>query len=207
MAGRRRINNLLALAVLGLLVETPMHPYEMGITLRERHKDSSFKISTGTLYDVVEALAREGWIAAGETVREGRRPERTVYALTDEGREQFARWLDELLRVPTKEYPRFLAAISYLGALTPGNAIDALETRAANLQERIIETREIHQQIIQQGMPEIFVIEIDYSLDMIEAEFRWVQRTIDKIKSGGLRLPQPVGADDDAGVSTGSAGS
>ena len=42
---RRKIANTLALAVLGLLQERPMHPYEMAATLRERHKDSSFKIN------------------------------------------------------------------------------------------------------------------------------------------------------------------
>ena len=60
---RRKIANTLALAVLGLLQERPMHPYEMAATLRERHKDSSIKVNSGSLYDTVEALTRHGWIA------------------------------------------------------------------------------------------------------------------------------------------------
>ena len=77
---RRKITNTLALAVLGLLQERPMHPYEMAATLRSRHKDSAFKVNSGSLYDTVEALARERWIEPVENQRDGRRPERTVYA-------------------------------------------------------------------------------------------------------------------------------
>ena len=86
---RRKIANTLALAILGLLQERPMHPYEMAATLRDRHKDSSFKINSGSLYDTVEALARHGWIEPLETVRDGRRPERTVYAFTALGQREF----------------------------------------------------------------------------------------------------------------------
>ena len=66
----RKISNTLALAVLGLLQERPMHPYEMASTLRERHKDSSFKVNSGSLYDTVEALARHGWIEPVATARD-----------------------------------------------------------------------------------------------------------------------------------------
>ena len=118
----RKIANTLALAVLGLLQERPMHPYEMASTLRERHKDSSFKVNSGSLYDTVEALARHGWIEPVETARDGRRPERTVYARTEAGDGEFVRWIDELIRTPVLEYPKFLAAVSYLGALGPDGA-------------------------------------------------------------------------------------
>ena len=100
LMARRKIANTLALAVLGLLQERPMHPYEMASTLRERHKDSSFKINSGSLYDTVEALAREGWIEPVETDRDGRRPERTVYAFTALGQREFLAWIDELIATP-----------------------------------------------------------------------------------------------------------
>lgn len=186
----RRTDNPLALAVLGLLLESPLHPYEVAATLKERHKDSSFKISTGTLYDVVEALAREGWIAAEGTHRQGRRPERTVYALTDRGREQFVRRLDELLRVPAKEYPRFLAAVSYLGALSPEAATAALRERAESLADRIAETDRAYQEITGGGVPRMFMIELEYARHMMAAERDWVNRIIDEIGAGTLEWPR-----------------
>ena len=134
-ARKRPVSNLLGLTVLGLLLEQPMHPYEMATTLRERNKDTSFKVKTGSLYDVVESLERAGWIEEHSTERAGRRPERKVYAHTELGREEFMSWLDELVRAPVKEYPSFLAAVSYLGALGPERAVQALGERITRLGE------------------------------------------------------------------------
>src|SRR5699024_10625982 len=51
---RRRPNNPLALAVLTMLYEHPMHPYEMSRTLRERGKEASIRLNHGSLYSVVD---------------------------------------------------------------------------------------------------------------------------------------------------------
>src|SRR5215475_6914469 len=76
---RRPVANPLALAVLSCLLERPMHPYEISTTLKERNKEQSIKLNYGSLYSVVDSLAKHGLIQAQETSRDGRRPERTVY--------------------------------------------------------------------------------------------------------------------------------
>jgi DNA-binding PadR family transcriptional regulator len=187
----RKISNTLALAVLGLLQERPMHPYEMASTLRERHKDGSFKVNSGSLYDTVEALARHGWIEPVETARDGRRPERTVYARTETGDGEFVRWIDELIRTPVSEYPKFLAAVSYLGALGPGGASDALAERAGQLERRIDETRSVLTGTVGAGqVPRLFMIEVECALHAWEAELAWTRRTIAEIRDGTLVWPR-----------------
>src|SRR5690606_29970564 len=79
---RRRVSNPLALAVLALTLAKPMPPYEMSLTLRERSKEGSVRLNYGSLYSVVDKLVRHHLIEPVETVREGRRPERTVYRAT-----------------------------------------------------------------------------------------------------------------------------
>jgi DNA-binding PadR family transcriptional regulator len=191
---RRKIANTLALAVLGLLQERPMHPYEMAATLRERHKDSSFKINSGSLYDTVEALTRERWIEPVQTQRDGRRPERTVYAFTDLGRREFLGWIDELIRTPVPEYPKFIAAVSYLGALGPDRARDALAERAGQLERRIEETTAALAATVGSGqVPRLFMIEVECALHSWEAELAWSRRTIDEISAGTLAWPQDRG--------------
>ncbi|MFE0026640.1 PadR family transcriptional regulator [Amycolatopsis sp. NPDC059021] len=186
----RKIRNTLALALLGLLVEKPMHPYEMASTLRERNKDTSFKITTGTLYDTVESLARHGWIEPVETVREGNRPERTVYAHTELGHEEFVRWLDELIREPVAEYPKFVAAVSYLGALGPERAADALEERARHLTKRIEDMAAALDETTGAGMPRLFMIEAEYLRHAWQAELDWTRQTIAEIRNGSLPWPE-----------------
>jgi DNA-binding PadR family transcriptional regulator len=188
---KRKISNTLALAVLGLLQEQPMHPYEMASTLRERNKDSSFKINSGSLYDTVEALVRHGWIEPVETVRAGRRPERTVYAPTRLGQGEFVRWIDELIRTPVAEYPKFMAAVAYLGALGPDGAADALAERGGHLERQVEETRTMLADTVGSGqLPRLFMLEAECALHAWEAELAWTRRTIAEIRDGTLFWPQ-----------------
>ena len=103
----RKVSNPLALAVLALLVERPTHPYEMGRTLRERNKEASIKLNYGSLYSVLEQLLRAGYVAKRETLRDTARPERTIYEITDAGRDELHDWMAELVSIPTKEFRAF----------------------------------------------------------------------------------------------------
>src|SRR5713226_3053419 len=110
-AKRRNVRTPLALTVLNLLDERSMHPYEMQQLIRERGLDQSVKLKGGSIYDTMERLVAAGLVEALETSREGRRPERTVYAITDAGRDEFRAWLQEMLSRPAQEYPQLGAAL------------------------------------------------------------------------------------------------
>jgi len=114
---RKAMALLLALAVLSYLSQQPMHPYELGRSLREHGDDRSIKFNHGSLYMVVGQLARAGFITEQETSRGGQRPERTVYALTDAGRDELRDWLRDLVAQPRHEYPAFVSALSLITAL------------------------------------------------------------------------------------------
>src|SRR5688500_2135046 len=111
----RKVRNLLALALLGVLSERPMHPYEMASVLRERAKDTSMKIQWGSLYTVVQNLEKHGFVRATETTRQGGRPERTVYTITEAGQAELVDWLSELVERPQYEHNSFEAALSLVG--------------------------------------------------------------------------------------------
>jgi len=183
---RRRVSNPLALAVLGLLTERPMHPYEMSSTLRERAKEASIKLNYGSLYSVVEALQRHGLIEVHETVREGRRPERTVYAVTEAGRTEFVDWLSELLAMPVKEYTQFEAALSLLPGLPPDEVVRLLQTRRTRLEIEIVGKQAVLDDMARQGVPYLFAVEEDYVLALRRAELEFVDRLIAQITDGSL---------------------
>lgn len=190
MATRRNISNPLALAVLALLAESAMHPYEMDFLMRARGLTESIKLNRGSLYTVVEALQRDGLIVPQETQREGRRPERTVYAISQAGRARFGGWLRELLRKPAKEYPQFVAGLTFLGHILPDEAITLFKERAEQL-DLEIEEMQMHVNSARErlGVPRLFLIEAEFTLDQWRAELRWVCKTIDEIKDGTLAWP------------------
>lgn len=179
----RRMSNLLALAVLGVLVERPMHPYEMATTLRDYGKDASIKIKWGSLYTVVRNLEKQGYIQATETTRQGGRPERTVYGLTDSGREELDDWLRELLSVPDREYPRFEAALSLLSAVPPDEATALLQKRLQRLDGEVAAEQATLDHYGPQ-LPRLFLIEGEYHLTMLKAEAEWVRSLVSELNDG-----------------------
>jgi len=198
-----RPSNPLALAVLALLFERPMHPYEMAATLKERRKEDSIKLRYGSLYTVIEQLLARGLIAAAETSREGRRPERTVYRLTHAGLDELRRWMRDLLREPAKEYPQFEAALCLLPVLAPEEAVALLRQRALHLAGAVAHMEaqlaalaaqdfavvagehNVPPALAGQKFPPLFAVESEYRLALTRAERAFVDDLVRRITEEG----------------------
>jgi DNA-binding PadR family transcriptional regulator len=182
VAKRRKVANPLALAVLAELLLGPLHPYEIGRRLKEHGKDRNIKYNRSSLYMVVEQLTKAGFIAEQETVRDTQRPERTVYALSDEGREELYDWLRELVAQPWHEYPQFGVALSLLSVLSPTEAVELLGERLVALGEEIDEIRATVRTTADAGVPWVFLVEEEYRLAVLDAESRFVTGLIESLK-------------------------
>ncbi|MDQ3896806.1 MAG: PadR family transcriptional regulator [Actinomycetota bacterium] len=186
MTPRSARSNPLALAVLTCLLERPMHPYEISQTLRSRAKHESIRLNYGSLYGVVESLEKRHLIHARETVRAGRRPERTIYEITDTGLREMSDWLSELVAAPVKEYLQFEAALSLLPALPPEEALAALSQRAESLEIEITILEGAMAAARTHGMPRLFSLETEYVQVLRRAELDYVRRLAKDIESGEL---------------------
>jgi DNA-binding PadR family transcriptional regulator len=195
-------SNPLALAVLALLFERAMHPYEMATTLKERHKEESIKLRYGSLYTVIEMLAKRGFVAARETTRAGNRPERTVYELTPAGLDELRDWMRDLLRHPAKDFTQFEAGLSLLPVLPPEEAVTLLRDRALHLSGTVWQmegklgelaqqdlgamTAELPAALRDQKFPPLFTIENEYRLAMVRAELAFVNELVRRITEEGF---------------------
>ena len=185
MPARSRANPL-ALAVLVCLYERPMHPYEVATTLRQRYKHDSVRLNYGSLYGVVESLDRRGLIAAQETERPGRLPERTVYNLTQAGRIEMRDWLTDLISMPVRDYPAFQAALSFLPALPPDDVTALLEERAQRLETELAQARAVREVMEKQQLPRLLWVEAEFGTVLREAELGYVRTLLRDITSGAL---------------------
>jgi DNA-binding PadR family transcriptional regulator len=183
---RRRVKNPLALAVLSCLTEKPMHPYEISTTLRHRGKEDSIKLNYGSLYSVVEALQKHGLITTRETTREGRRPERTVYEITDAGVAEFEDWLAELLSTPVREFTSLEAGLSLMPGLPPDDVALLLDRRAERLRAELHTIDAMHTQASAAQLPELFLIESRYRHAALTAELDFVATLAADIRSGSF---------------------
>ncbi|MDH6706101.1 DNA-binding PadR family transcriptional regulator [Kitasatospora sp. MAA19] len=182
MAKRRKVSNPLALAVLAELVAEPMHPYEMGRRLKEHGKDRNIKYNRSSLYMVVEQLRKAGFVAEQETVRDTQRPERTVYAVTPEGRAELRDWMRELVAEPQHEYPAFGVSLSLLMVLPPAEAVELLEQRLAALAAEVAGIRASLRTALDDGVAWMFLIEEEYRAGGLEAESRFVEHLVRQLQ-------------------------
>ncbi len=187
------VSSPLALSILELLDERPMHPYEMASTMRVRHHDEFIRLNFGTLYHTVDVLERKGWILPIEREKEGRRPERTIYKLTESGQEVLTRTLGELLRKPTREYPQFVAGLMFMHHLAASEAASHLHERAASLDALVTKFEHVLAELHRQGLTRLALIEMEHKIAMLDAERKWVRKLEGEIVDG--KLEWKVGID------------
>ena len=179
----RKVSNLLGLAVLATLAERPMHRYEMATVIRDRGKDRQLSVKWGSLYTVVDNLARHGFITVVGTDRDGARPERTIYRITDAGVDELQDWARELLSELGPDVDPFVAGLSVLPVLSPDEAAELLGHRARALTDQADALRhQLAEESVQ--IPRLFLIEDEYALARLDAELGWVSRLRDELADG-----------------------
>jgi DNA-binding PadR family transcriptional regulator len=171
--------------LLALLAEEPMHPYRMQQMIKQRGKDRIANVAArNSVYQTIDRLLRASLITVRETSRDERRPERTVYDLTDAGRETLRSWLAAMLAAPAREFPEFPAALASLMLLTPAEVLEQLSARAAALSAEVDQDRASLAEFPE--LPRLFRLDDEYLLAVREAELRWVNGVLDALRTGEL---------------------
>lgn len=173
------------IAVLALLREAPLHPYQMQRLLKIRHKAELLALKRGSLYHAIARLLKAELIAVEGTGREGRRPERTTYRVTEAGVEALGQGLRRMVAEPRRESSEFMASMSFLVYLPPAEAAERLEERAQRLEAEIA----AHKTGLEGAsafLPRIHLVESEYLIAMLTAELGWVRGLADDLWSGDL---------------------
>ncbi|TQJ30506.1 PadR family transcriptional regulator [Microbacterium sp. SLBN-146] len=170
----------LALMVLALLKEGDMHPYEMIRLLRERRVDRLVSITNGTMYHTVARLDRAGLLAEVGVDRDGNRPERTTYSLTDAGAEAVTEWVRrELPRIDRPE--PFRVALAEAHNLDRAEAVSLLRQRLTLLAAKHVALGEGHRGAREKGVPAQYLLEVDRDEELTGADVAWLERLIQRL--------------------------
>lgn len=188
---KRATTNPLAFAVLATLSQRPMHPYEMAASMRAQHYDTAVKLNYGSLYSVVDSLHRAGCIDVEGVSRAGNRPERTIYSVTPTGRAELSEWLESVLGTPAREYPLFVAGLTFMVALHPDDVRRLIAERADLLVIEVASMEEALETARRTGaggapVPRVFLLEDEYQLRMRQAELEWTRELGSDLDAGSL---------------------
>jgi DNA-binding PadR family transcriptional regulator len=174
------------LVILGCLRERPLYGYEIKHIIEE-HMGDWTNIAFGSIYYALDKLAKEGFVEKVGTEQEGGRPSRTVYQISDTGREEFRRLLHEVWRDVERHYFTFDIGLGYIDALPIEEVKEHLQNRITQL-GRTIDYLEAHraEQLANEYVPRIANAVFDHSKVHFQAELDWTRDLLDKIEEGDL---------------------
>ncbi|WP_454200037.1 PadR family transcriptional regulator [Nocardia sp. Marseille-Q1738] len=187
----------LAIAVLALLEERPMHPYEMYQTLISRREDKLVKVRPGSLYHTVSRLADQELVRAEGVDRAGNRPERTTYRITARGRDALRNRIAEIVRRPIPEYPVFPVALGELHNLPKPDVLALLRERIAELETELADADMLIAWAEEREVPRRYWIALPFGRATLAAEAAWVKEFVAELASGAIEW-------DDVDPSTGA---
>ncbi|MFD0900745.1 PadR family transcriptional regulator [Actinomadura sediminis] len=175
-----------ALTVLRMLCDGPMHPYEMQQRIRTCHYDAAVKITPGSLYHTVDRLAAAGLVEPLETSREGRRPERTVYAVTTAGRDAAHNRLAELFAKPTEEFPALGTALAFANLLSPAEVARLLRSRTVALEALLAANETAYEALRKNGLERYKLLDQELTIARVRAELDHVRALAGDLESGRI---------------------
>lgn len=191
---RRADRDLPSLTVLALLLTGPRHTYEMHRMVVATHKGFVTGLPR-SLYHAVERLLRDELIRVQQTTKDSARPERTVYALTEAGREVLRTRLLRLLAHPDPDSTLLVAALSFVAALATDEAVVALRSRVEAL-TRSVADLDAAIASVPASLPRLLLVESEYERTRLEAEHSFVAGLIEDLETGRLGRPEHVTAAD-----------
>jgi DNA-binding PadR family transcriptional regulator len=163
-----------------------MHVYRMQKLFEAEGKDRIVNVrSRASLYQTIERLQRNGLVEIAETIHQEGYPDRTMYALTDAGREAAQAWLREMLSETGGEFPEFIVALSLLFGLPVEEARAQLELRAERIGKQLDDTKAALEAAPPE-LPRLFVLEEEYRAAMLETELAWLRGVIDDLQAGRI---------------------
>jgi DNA-binding PadR family transcriptional regulator len=181
----------LAVSVLALLNERPMHPYEMYSLMLERRQDRLVKVRPGSLYHAVDRLVREKLIQSTGTERAGARPERTMYEITAAGHDGLHAWIRQTLSGPYEEFPRFPVALTEAHNLPRDEVVELLSAHLETIKADIDLLESGGALARSRQVPEMYWLDVDYVLAMRRSQRDWIATAISRLKTKELPWSSP----------------
>jgi len=136
--------SLVRLYVLGLLEKGDRHGYEIVATAERWAIHRWAGISIGSIYHTLRSLTKAGYASILKVEREGNRPERQVFSITDRGREECHRLIALGLGSLEYEGREVDMSLAFSHRISPALRRQMLENRLGPLEERLAQLRALH---------------------------------------------------------------
>ncbi len=169
------------LIVLGMLKKESLSAYDIQKLVEYRNISKWVKISTPSIYKKVIQLEDKGFLQS-VSVRENNMPEKAVYSLTESGKQEFERLMQELSAQPIRIFLDFNAVIVNLDSLSPENQASCI----ADIEKQIWELRSYLEENLREKenapeVPETGMAVLRQQIILAEAIENWIVSLKEKL--------------------------
>lgn len=174
------------LVILGLLREKPLYGYEIKQIIEE-HMNDWTSIAFGSIYFALDKLTDEKFVEKIGIEQPGKRPSRSVYQITDSGRDEFLQLLRSGWNEVEREYFAIDICLFFLDSLPREEVIRYLERRVQIYSETLAHLHEHRtEQLVRPEVPALARTIFDHSQAHIQAEYDWLTNLLEEIRAGSI---------------------
>jgi DNA-binding PadR family transcriptional regulator len=172
-------------AILGLLADRPLHGYELKAAYEEQLVPAT-QLNYGQVYTTLERLGRDG-LVAHEVVSQVERPDKKVYALTDEGRRQLHDWLATPSPLNLDLRNETFLKLTLSRRLEDVDPLEVLAIERRSGFERLHEVTGARAEADKEGTDLSTILLLDLAVLRLEAFLKWLDRCEEVLKQESTR--------------------
>lgn len=166
-----------ATMLLGLISEKPLNAYEIIKQLNYMNVKWWFNISDSTVYSTLKTLEKKGYLS-GTAEKVGNMPDRTVYSLSDKGKDEFIATLKASILQFNYDTNIFSIAAFFLSTFTPEERQKLLHERLAILQKYRAGIAKQVSPLWEKEVPATHSANVKRMIDLVEAEITGTKRLL-----------------------------
>jgi DNA-binding PadR family transcriptional regulator len=169
-----------ALLILGIIGEAPINPYAIVHLINEKRRNSRRNIHAQTVYSIVNTLRKQKLIT-GKKIKKGNMPNKTVYSITDKGKELIRNNLLSYLSTPEDNLSELALSMMLIGYLDKETVLKELIEYHSKAGKEITVRKNLGAFDISE---EAYIrkIAIEHTLQILKVNFKTVERLIKRIE-------------------------
>jgi DNA-binding PadR family transcriptional regulator len=173
------------LVILGLLMDKDSHPYEIRQTMMEREMHHYIKMRDGSLYYAIEQLKKSQYIDTVEIVKDSSRPDRTIYTITDSGKQLFQELLLQQFEEKAPVYYPIATALMFSRYGDQEKIHHIILKKIEEQKQKNIKMKDLYEEhipIVARGVLHMMFCAHEHGI----TQLRWLERLAEDAKAGRL---------------------
>lgn len=174
------------LIILGLLINGEKHPYEIQHLMKIKKMDKYIKFQKGSLYYAVEQLQKSGFIEVTDIIRDTNRPDKTIYRITEKGREEFNKLLLEQFSFVDYFFHPMYAALLFAQYGDNEKIAAVLDDRIKKVEIGLARMQKVYEEHLT-FVPRSILYIMSGTVEHIKTELKWLKGLRQDVVKGRLK--------------------